>query len=713
MPVDVACLELTEAQRRVAGAPEASIAVVSPPGCGKTIALAAHAIASRESGRNPLIVCSHEPGCEAFRDSLVALGADSAHFSIATFSEHVARMLRAAYLAAGVAPYVSVGGAGATRHTLSAAAKGLLDMSWPLFASRDINLDLPHLGRPDAFLDGAASLFTLLQRARVGPEEFEEGCNAGLAAFYGETIERAQALLQDPEVRARASGRGRDACRASAATLAAQKKAERDIAVILAQLYREYLAAAAAAPLRSAEDIVGAALSWFAQDERSAATIASRIGVLIVDDAEDAEPALGALVLLLRRHNDFALVLAGCEEARIDGFEGRRSALSSFKDALRIELPPLTPPAPARLERFEDEGAEASEIAREITALLAQGVAAERMAVLCRTTHAAALYATLLRERGVPAAQPSTSLEDPKEIADLFALCSLVDDPLDQEHLLRVLASPVVGLSDASLWMLCRDPADEQQLVLEVGDPIVGMSKARPGTLPQNVLRGSADFLLSDAARGALTSFRDDMTKWRARCAYMSAAQRFAYLAQAAGFKERWQSAAPPANVRLIDDLERSAEAVAQVSMLFSTDHFGQIGRLIEDEVVALRRAARHAGAILCESIVGVKGQRFEHVFVAGVAHERFPRIYTSHAMAFSRTYGLIVRENVARGAAQTAKYAWYYAKFGAKSLYLDEERRALSYGLSRGARSSMASGFGAPPFWARDNDLLAGLEAR
>lgn len=114
----------------------------------------------------------------------------------------------------------------------------------------------------------------------------------------------------------------------------------------------------------------------------------------------------------------------------------------------------------------------------------------------------------------------------------------------------------------------------------------------------------------------------------------------------------------------------------------------------------------------MADSIVAIKGLRYEHVFVVGVAHERFPRIYTSHAMAFSRTYGLIVRENVARGAAQTAKFAWYYARFGAKSMYLNEEQRALAYGLSRARASASASGFGVPPRWAKDQDLLASLEA-
>jgi superfamily I DNA/RNA helicase len=191
----------------------------------------------------------------------------------------------------------------------------------------------------------------------------------------------------------------------------------------------------------------------------------------------------------------------------------------------------------------------------------------------------------------------------------------------------------------------------------------------------------------------------------------MSPSQKFLFLADAAGFRDRWQAAPPPERARLLDDLRRIAEAVSQAASQSEVGNFGSIASLIEDRIVPLGVAARSPGAVVVDSIVAVKGLRFDHVFVAGVAHERFPRIYTSHAMAFSRTYGLIVRENVTRGAAQTAKFAWYYARFGAKAMYLDEERRALAYGVSRARRTATATGFGKPPRWAKEHDLLAGLE--
>ena len=707
---------LTATQQRTVETTDALTVVTGPVGSGKTTALAARAIACRAGGGEPLIVCSHESGRQAFNEALTLLrreGEDTQPYRIATLAEHVARWLCSSYLAAWAAPQIEIGGKRVALHILSQAAKGLLDMTWPMFARADINLDLPHLSKPEVFLEEAASLFTLLQRARVTPEEFEEGCAAGLAAFYGERVERALVLVNDPLVRKRASGRGRLALQASGETLAAQRRAERDTGLILAQLYREYRAAARSAGVRSPEDIIDAGVRWLSEDERAARSIASRIDAFIVDDADDAEPGLTSVVHALRRHRAFGVVIAGNEAAAIDGFEGRRSAVSGFTGAARIELAPIAAPAGRVVQRFTDESHEGDWLAEQIRNLLAQGAAPESIAVLTRTDGAAALYAQHLRERGVPASKPSTTLEREDQIADLLALCAVVDDPLDAEHVLRVLSSPVAGLSDASVWTLCREPAERMQMTLDVGVVDGPRAKTSPkaGTLARNFHGGYADSALPEPTRAVLASLRTELATWRTQCCSLSPVERLAYLAGAAGFRDRWHAAPIYERERLREDLARVSVAVTQASALCGAEDFSSIARLIEDGVIALPRAPRIPGAVVTESIVAVKGLHFDHVFVAGVAHERFPRIYTSHAMAFSRTYGLIVRENIAGGATQTAKFAWYYSKFGAKAMYLDEEKRALAYGLSRARLSATATGFGTPPYWAREHDLLAGLE--
>jgi len=133
------------------------------------------------------------------------------------------------------------------------------------------------------------------------------------------------------------------------------------------------------------------------------------------------------------------------------------------------------------------------------------------------------------------------------------------------------------------------------------------------------------------------------------------------------------------------------------------------VARALESGLAAIEPSTPGGDAVVSETIAGVKGSRAPYVFVTGVAHNRFPRIYVSHALSFTKQWGLIARENVAGGASQTAKFAWYYAKHGAKRMYIEEERRALAYALSRADIAAHATGYGSTPRWAADQDLLSG----
>lgn len=728
MHADARIVRLRQAQAQVLTAGDGeTVTLTGPPGSGKTTALAAYAWQCERERRNAVVVCAHEEGVGQFRVALQRMrdegqagpetvGASTVAATVTAvgmLAEHAAAWMRRAYLSARVTPDLCVGPPAAAEEIIAHAARGLLDMSWPLFASGGFNLDLPHLSRPDAFLEEAASLFTLLQRSRVSPEEFEAGCASGISAFYGHNVERATILLQDPQLRERLSKRGRDACRASNAALGLQRAAERDVAAILAYLYRQYLVAAEAAPIRTAEDILDAALRWLNASEDAATSVRRNIDCVLIDDAEDAEPALGPIVAALRRPAALTLVLAGWEQAAVAGFDGRRSALELGSGGRRIELPPREIQPPPRIARLSDEQAEVEWLAGEIGALLDAGELPETVALLCRTQDAALLYAQSLRARGLPISVPPNAFENQAELLDLLSLCALVEDPFDQEHLLRIAASPLLGLSDATISRLCREPLDGRQLALPIADAALGVNAAKssePMTFAKNVLLGEADALLSEETGDLLARFRRKLAAWRMECAEFAPVNKFAYLMKGAGFHERWQQAADHRRSRLFDDAHRVAEALVSATRGDDAVRTRDVILKIEQQSLPMRRARRSAGAVATDGIAQAKGCRWQHVFVAGVAHERFPRIYASHAMAFSRTFGLIARENVARGAAQTAKFAWYYAKFGAKAMYLEEERRALRYGLSRGALSAAASGFGSAPRWASGQDLLESL---
>ena len=728
----------TLATSPVATAPADGVLLVTgPPGSGKTTALAARAMRlagdggherlsnvalelpnvalepSSSSTRSVLVVCSHDSGVRAFHAALIALGAHG-DIRVDTAPGHALGMLRSHYALAGVRPDVRAGGELASNAIVHKAASGLLDLSWPELSDGEFDLNLPFLNRPDKFLEEAGALIRQLRAGRVSPLEFERACAAGLSAFYGGEVEAAIAKSRDPELQSRLSRRGREALRANPAVLQQQRRAERHAGLLLARLYREYLREARTAPLLSDEDILDECVRWLVEDVASARAIASRHAGLIVDDAEDAHGAASDLILALVAAGLPGVTLAGWPESALDGIRGRRSALAAMEPTERIALAPRSgAPCPVA-QRFDGEAEEVAHLALALGDLLRQGTAPDEIAVLTRSADAAQVYAGLLEGRGLPMDAPLERFAAPHAFADWLALCALVDDPYDHEHLLRVLASPLLGLSDASIYALCEDPTAVTQLALDVG---VGDERKRPGSerqrtaLARNVLEGTVDSRLPQHARDMIVRFRERLVHWRAQLAGVQPAAAIAQLARAGGFVEHWNAAPEHRRARLLEDCARVVEAFAVDRASGTRRSVNQLTRAFEDGTLPLRPAARSADAIVCDTISGAKGERWPHVFVVGLAHERFPRVYVSRAMAFSRTYGLIVRENVAPGAAQTAKFAWYYARFNAKALYLAEEERALKYGLSRATVTASASGFGKPPRWAKDSDLIALLD--
>src|SRR6202023_4180438 len=226
------------------------------------------------------------------------------------------------------------------------------------------------------------------------------------------------------------------------------------------------------------------------------------------------------------------VAVASCESSAIDGLAGRRGLVLGAEPH-QFDLPPRSEAAAVLTSaRFRDETDEADSIAASIRDLFAGGVAPSDVAVLARDEGAARAYCGLLADRGIPIVAPPTAWRAPHDIADLLALAGVVDDPYDHAHLLRVLASPLVGLSDASLRALCRDSTDAAQLSLDVGldEKRTG---GRPGvaaaTLAQNVLYGLVDLRLGDHGRASLEAFRRRWSEWRATCAHLRPPAAIAY----------------------------------------------------------------------------------------------------------------------------------------------------------------------------------------
>lgn len=110
--------------------------------------------------------------------------------------------------------------------------------------------------------------------------------------------------------------------------------------------------------------------------------------------------------------------------------------------------------------------AEALHLAHRLKGLVESGQVRQKdIAILLRAKTRAALYVAALRQVGLdPYLSGGSGFWGTREATDIRALLSVIANPLDDESLLTVLASPVCGLSADALWTLGRSGSWEDRL---------------------------------------------------------------------------------------------------------------------------------------------------------------------------------------------------------------------------------------------------------
>ena len=291
----------------------------------------------------------------------------------------------------------------------------------------------------------------------------------------------------------------------------------------------------ATTPAVGAAELVGAALEAFAADPELLAAERARIGVLLVDDAQQLDPQAALLVRVLAAGADVTL-LAGDPSQAVFGFRGAEPAALLGADTPSVTLTTSHRCAPAvaravsgiagrladgcgidgtgteagsvTVKLAASAGAEAALIADCLRrAHLVDGVPWSQMAVIVRSVpRATAGLAHALERAGVPVAASAItgSLADQPAARALLTVLAATADGLDGEQALALLTGPIGRVDPVSLRQLRRalrrgdtasSPRDFGDLLVEAvqGTPSrLTAAQARPLRRVRSVLDAAA-----------------------------------------------------------------------------------------------------------------------------------------------------------------------------------------------------------------------------
>jgi len=292
----------------------------------------------------------------------------------------------------------------------------------------------------------------------------------------------------------------------------------------------------ATTPAVGAAELVGAALEAFAVDAELLAGERARIGVLLVDDAQQLDPQAALLVRVLAAGADLTL-LAGDPDQAVFGFRGAEPAalLGDGTPSVTLTTSHRCAPAVARavsgiagrltagghIDGVGDDpgsvlvklaaspGAEAAMIADYLRrAHLLDGVPWSQMAVVVRSVPRAAGLPQALARVGVPVAPAMLTgpLAAQPAAQSLLTVLAATADGLDAEKAVALLTGPIGRVDPVSLRQLRRAlrradiggsaRAFGDLLVEALGDSVparLSTAQARPLQRVRAVLGAAAD----------------------------------------------------------------------------------------------------------------------------------------------------------------------------------------------------------------------------
>ncbi len=590
----------------------------------------------------------------------------------------------------------------------------LFALDWTEFALAEIDPEITGLRTPERFAAAAFRLIRKLRAALVSPEEFRLAGLRGATEFYAKAPNFADAtlLMATPP-------KYRDSLRVSGAELERQREREVDLVRILARLYTSYADMLAAHGCLTPIDAVYEAARVLKAQTAARAVARERYGAILVDDAQDLGAAQIAFLEGIASEGLANVTFAGDPDQSTRSFVGggrgcvtlaqatttielqaRYRSPAAIEGAARLVLEQkasVVAKAPASsavsLYRASDVREEARYVAADIHRRVASGTNPEKIAVVARNLRCVGSFVDALLARDVPVdVAGAASLFDFGAVADALGALWCVVDPYRHDYVLRALQSSWVGLSDASLAILCGDAEVPQPLLFTLPDEDPSDTRARRWDrrrdlrLGRNVTRGDVDPSLSSDGRERLAHVRAALARWEALSRELEPLELARVIVDEtviatsdSGARGRFER---HLYGRLTDMLQVAAARDPLASLHDLLVHIERVAGA-EDDLLAME--LRDPCAVRVIDVEAAKGETFDAVYAVDVRAGAWPRYYVPDAFLFLPSLGMVPKENVGdTNAARTAKFTYALYRSKLREKYNAEDRRALYTALSR-----------------------------
>lgn len=353
-----------------------------------------------------------------------------------------------------------------------------------------------------------------------------------------------------------------------------------------------------------------------------------------------------------------------------------------------------------RLERFEDEQAEAAAIAARVAALHDAGERWASVAVLCRKSRLFVPLQQAFAERGIPAEIVGLSgLLRLPEIVEVLAYVRAVVDPYASVSLARVLLGPRYRVGVHDLARVAAWAKDRNYALRDRGRDLLGEDEdeASPFLFAEALEHLDEVERLSEEGRARLEEFRGELVALRAQARrpvpefLAEIVRRIGLLAELDASLDVERAAATRRNLAaFLDEVHAFTPLEGELTVRALLDYLDAVEASDRPEWSPVQPSDEDSVKVM--TIHQAKGLEFDTVFVPGMANELLPDVRIQQNPAEKgRSLDFELRGDADILPSFDGKLGPFRERLQAQALL--EERRTCYVALTRARRRLLASG--------------------